>query len=276
MKPRTIVGALAVILCLGCSVSSDLIVANTDTRALTVQARFGYDRGREGMPPIRFADVSAMGDRDAWHDAPADAITFDSTGRGVVLTLPPRTAVLLDWASNCDRPATCEGIRVLSLELSGRSGLLSADRAQLRDLFAAENRGRWILWYPLNSHGFLKHLRLTQAAVLFMAIGVAAFTLWAAFAVARTPMPRRWAWVVVALLGIGKLAINWTTGETSTHLLSLPLFGGSVGRNGLFGPWIVACSFPLGAILALRRRHRVLRETAIASAAVSNSPPQDE
>jgi hypothetical protein len=95
--------------------------------------------------------------------------------------------------------------------------------------------------------------------VLLAAVAVAAFALWTAVVVARTPMPKRWGWAAIALLGVGQLAINWTTGETTATIFAVPLPGASMARNSLTGPWMIAVSFPVGAILALLRRHRALR-----------------
>jgi hypothetical protein len=95
---------------------------------------------------------------------------------------------------------------------------------------------------------------------------------WAAVVVARTPMPRRWGWVAIALLGIGEFTINWTTGGTSARLLSLELFGASIAHSGPFGPWVVTCYFPLGAILALLNRRRSLAAARPASGLAMDSP----
>jgi hypothetical protein len=129
---------------------------------------------------------------------------------------------------------------------------------------------------PLRAaHGFWQNLRLVQALVLGAAISVAAFSLWAAVQVARTAMPKRWGWALIALVGVGKFAVNWTTGELGTEILSVQLLGASAFRNGLVAPWIVAFSFPIGAIVAMRRRQRALNPVPEPSAAepASHVPP---
>jgi hypothetical protein len=63
----------------------------------------------------------------------------------------------------------------------------------------------------------------------------------------------------VGLLGLGKFAINWTTDETTASFLPLPVVViGSIGRRDILGPWIVAFSLPIGAVVALLRRNHVL------------------
>src|ERR1043165_2687459 len=59
--------------------------------------------------------------------------------------------------------------------------------------------------------------------------------------------------VVIVLVGVGKFAVNWGTGEWSYQLLAfqLPCFSKT---HSLYGPWIVAAYIPLGAIIFLHRR----------------------
>lgn len=106
--------------------------------------------------------------------------------------------------------------------------------------------------------------------VLF-AVGVAAFSVVTAVRVARTPMPKRWWWAFVALLGAGQVALNWTTGEVFTRSFHVQLFGAGFVREGLIGPWMIISSFPAGAIVALQRRHRAL---AGLSAHAAGLPPR--
>lgn len=275
VKRSAVVWALVALLCLACSWSSTLIIANTGIGELTVRAEYAIDPVRAGILPIRFAAVSAIGDEDAWYDAPVSAVTVDSSAGTVSMTLPPGTATRLGHASNCGSPAMCDDFRfgVKSLELHGRSGSFSADRAQLRAAFVPVTTYRWVLWYPwMGAHGFRQNLGLRQAAIFGLAIGVAVFTLWAAFTVARTPMRARAAWVIVALSGLGELAINWTTGEISTRLVTLQIPTVSMAHGEPFGPWVIACSFPLGAILALHHRRRVLGAVQRASTLASEGP----
>ena len=64
---------------------------------------------------------------------------------------------------------------------------------------------------------------------------------------------RKWPWVLFILFGIGSLAVNWTTGETQVSALALRLFSISIS-GALYGPWVLAVSFPLGALVFLFRR----------------------
>jgi len=72
---------------------------------------------------------------------------------------------------------------------------------------------------------------------------------------------RKWAWIIFILFGIGKISINWATGEWTIVPLSIQLFSSSAFA-ALNGPWIIAASLPLGAIMFITRtlRRPVVRE----------------
>lgn len=88
-------------------------------------------------------------------------------------------------------------------------------------------------------------------AMLAAMIAVVLITLYSLVECVRTkPLGRRWLWVLFILVGVGSVAINWTTGEWGTALFVVQLFGaGFVAAP--YGPWTLAVSFPLGAIAFL-------------------------
>lgn len=64
-------------------------------------------------------------------------------------------------------------------------------------------------------------------------------------------------WVVFCLIGVSKSMINWTTGGVALKPVTVQLLGAGYMRSGLYGPWIVSWSLPLGTVLmflAWRRR----------------------
>lgn len=95
--------------------------------------------------------------------------------------------------------------------------------------------------------------------VLLLAITSAVVCFGGAIVIARTPMPRRWRWVLVSMLGVGQVTINWATGEMTVSSVYLMLFGAGVVQAGPVGPWSVAASFPAGALIALAWRERYLK-----------------
>jgi hypothetical protein len=104
-----------------------------------------------------------------------------------------------------------------------------------------------------------------------LAMLAVACSLYAAVQVVRSPLKRRWLWVIVALLGFGKLSVAWHTGAVTSQWMALQLFGAGLIREGFNGPWWVIVSLPGGASIALDRRRRVLAARARTLAA---APPQ--
>ncbi len=96
-----------------------------------------------------------------------------------------------------------------------------------------------------------------QYTVLGLAIAIPLFSLCVLVLCVRTPLKRRkWLWIVFILLGFGRLAVNWTTGEWLISPLYIQLLGASVFAP-LYGPWTIAVSVPLGAILFLIKRDKL-------------------
>jgi hypothetical protein len=93
-----------------------------------------------------------------------------------------------------------------------------------------------------------------QYLLLALAVLFPLLTLYALILCVRTKMARRkWLWIIFILLGVGQLAVNWTTGEWNFMPLMVQLFSVSALSSG-YGPWVVGVSLPLGAIMFLFRR----------------------
>ncbi|HWZ59960.1 MAG TPA: hypothetical protein VNW46_13375 [Gemmatimonadaceae bacterium] len=122
-------------------------------------------------------------------------------------------------------------------------------------------------------------LRRASPSALFavlLAVLVIACALYAAVQVVRSPLERRWLWVIVALLGFGKFGVEWHTGAITDQWFAVQLFGASLVREGFYGRWWVSVSLPGGAFIALERRRRALAAKACAIAlAVSPEPSHD-
>jgi len=108
-------------------------------------------------------------------------------------------------------------------------------------------------------------------ALLIVCVG-ASFCV--AFLALRTPMPRRWLWALLALVGVSGVAFNWTNGATGIELLTVQLFGGAASRAGAAAPWILKASFPIGALMTWRRIQQA-RQPAPTSATPPSRPPSD-
>ncbi len=88
----------------------------------------------------------------------------------------------------------------------------------------------------------------------------------------RTPMrKRKWLWIIVILLGVGKIAANWTTGQASYNIFWINILPAGFGAE-LYGAWFVTVSFPLGAILFILFRNRLRKQEAHALSTESAPP----
>lgn len=97
-------------------------------------------------------------------------------------------------------------------------------------------------------------------AVLLGAIIIPIFILTALVLCVRTEMKKKkWLWIIFIICGFGALTINWTTGQLVLNPLTVQLFGAGCCKPGLYGQWTISISFPLGAILFLLRRKRLMR-----------------
>ena len=112
-----------------------------------------------------------------------------------------------------------------------------------------------------------------QYCVLFLTTILPLFTLYALVICIRTKFRgRKWPWVLFVLFGVGKLWVNWTTGQWGFAPLSVQLFSASAAAQ-FYGPWMLAISLPLGAILFLLRRERLRAPAAVGSdQTVSDTP----
>lgn len=67
-----------------------------------------------------------------------------------------------------------------------------------------------------------------------------------------TPMKRRWAWALLALVGAGTFTFNWTTGEGRLFLFNLLFLDAAFAKRAPAAPWVLQVAFPIGALLTLR------------------------
>ena len=94
---------------------------------------------------------------------------------------------------------------------------------------------------------------LVMAMAIFAVLG----SLYALFVCIRTKLPRRkWLWILFIVFGVGRIGINWTTGQMFFLPISLQMFSASAFAP-LYGPWLVSFSLPLGAILFLLQRRKL-------------------
>lgn len=93
-----------------------------------------------------------------------------------------------------------------------------------------------------------------QYSIFVLTILASLVTLYALILCIRTKMiGRKWPWIVFILLGVGKVSVDWSTGQWGIMPLAVQLFSASAVAS-FSGPWELAVSLPLGAIVFLFRR----------------------
>jgi hypothetical protein len=96
-----------------------------------------------------------------------------------------------------------------------------------------------------------------QYLVLGLAIVLPLFTLLTLAICIKTKLRgRKWPWVLFVIFGIGKLALNWTTGQWAFSLLNIQLLSAGAFAP-LYGQWTIFLSVPVGAIVFLMRRNQL-------------------
>ena len=84
-------------------------------------------------------------------------------------------------------------------------------------------------------------------AVVFMPL----FLIYMVVMIIRTKVKRKWLWIPLMFVGICQFSLNWTTGEFGFRLINVNTPGFGVYRPGLYGPWSLFASIPIGAIIFL-------------------------
>jgi len=95
----------------------------------------------------------------------------------------------------------------------------------------------------------------SQYTIFSLAVLAPVFSLYAFVVCIRTKMLRRkWLWLILVLIGVGKLSVDWTTGQIFFIPLAIQLPpAGAVAP--LYSAWQVYVSLPLGAFVFLFRRN---------------------
>jgi hypothetical protein len=114
-----------------------------------------------------------------------------------------------------------------------------------------------------------------QYVILGLALAAPIFSFYVLAVCLRTKgQNRKWLWAIFILVGVGKLAINWTTGALTFTPLAINIpCGGATTAVGVYGPWVVAVHLPLGAILFLRKRSRSVTPSEVELPPVEQLPP---
>jgi hypothetical protein len=109
-----------------------------------------------------------------------------------------------------------------------------------------------------------------------LGVALPLFMLTTAVQVWRNRLRPRWLWAAVALIGVGRLSMNWTTGVLGFQPLYVQLLGAGISKTGApYMPWVLSVSLPVGALLAqLRLWRRRAEQTSFDLAAAKNQNPE--
>jgi len=106
----------------------------------------------------------------------------------------------------------------------------------------------------INSFNFAQK-SVSHYIILGLAIIGPIFCVYVLSVCLRTKCQRlKWLWAVFILFGVGRLAINWTTGEMALTPFAVHIPCASATEVPAYGPWVVSISLPLGAILFLLKK----------------------
>ncbi len=73
---------------------------------------------------------------------------------------------------------------------------------------------------------------------------------------ARSPLRRKWAWLLLTLVGATSFTMDWSSGETGFSFFSVLFMGVAFVKVGPAVPWAVSAGIPVGALLVLRKLTR--------------------
>lgn len=87
-----------------------------------------------------------------------------------------------------------------------------------------------------------------QYMVAFIAFIVPVFIFYTLILCFVTPVRFKALWAVFITVGLARLSLDWTTGQIAFYPFSLLFFGAEAVKDGVYGPWVISFSFPLGAV----------------------------
>jgi hypothetical protein len=115
-----------------------------------------------------------------------------------------------------------------------------------------------------------------QYSVLFLAILIPLFTLFALIQCFRTKIEKRkWLWLIFIMLGLARLSIDWTTGQWAINPVNV-LFLGAGAFAPLYGSWVISISLPLGAIIFMLKRKGLSKRQNNTAQIVQPEPEKED
>ena len=78
----------------------------------------------------------------------------------------------------------------------------------------------------------------------------------------RSRIRRKWLWIIFILLGFIRFRFDWASEHFDVQPIAFSLFGASAFRPSPYAPWILGSAIPVGAIIFLASRRRLLLDDA--------------
>lgn len=98
--------------------------------------------------------------------------------------------------------------------------------------------------------------------MLALAVAIPIFIFWTVYLCARSKIEKKALWIFFILLGIMRIQLNWTTGQMGFQPIGFQIPGAGISKMGLYAPWILTVSVPLGAIWFQLKRRKLLSADA--------------
>lgn len=105
--------------------------------------------------------------------------------------------------------------------------------------------------FTLTGKSLLHYLFL--AIVIFIPL----FLIYTVVLIIRSNVRRKWLWILFVFLGICQFSLNWTTGEFGFQPIYFHVPSVGLYRPGLYAPWFLFASLPIGAIIFLIKRKKL-------------------
>lgn len=98
---------------------------------------------------------------------------------------------------------------------------------------------------------------------LSLAVLIPVFVIYVLILCVRTPVKRKWLWILFILFGFAGFTLNWTSGQVDYQLASVHVLGAGAFTTSKFTPWFITISFPLGAVLFLTKRKKLIQPSKV-------------
>ena len=241
---RVVWVALLLVFAAACQLTKPDPAAETTARAFYDDLRHGSYESLQARFPARLRNPAAL----------AEILRL----KVLIPAGEPRASRVVAWnRSEIPGQGPSESIAV-EYDYPGRSTLLSLVLAHP----IGQSSGWEVATVKLNAatdaqlerNGFgLGGKSAAQLGFLAYVIAAPLTMLFAMIKVAATPgLKNRWLWIALSSVGVMALRMDWASGVLNIDWFSVQVGGAYIGSGpSRFDPWVLAATFPIGALLIL-------------------------